>query len=338
MKTQIKSIISFVVMLFASITANAAGRLYIDDFSISPDETKQVAINFESDTDLAGIQAIVTLPSGLDFVDLRTENDIIDEQDPYYFVMSEKANGHEVSGAFQNNGSKVYKIMIQSTNNFVDAATARTSAIAYFKVQASADFSGQSNYIKLTEVYVSNSSGETSTKLSDTVATVSEEVVLVESVTLDKSTLSLFVGKTATLTATVLPSEAANKNITWSSTNSNIASVNASGLVTAKAAGTVTIRATAQDGSGKSASCMVTVTAPSNKFYINNFSIAAGEEKEVAILLDNNVNFTAFQAELTLPKGLEFVNMGTEESPGYFTLSDRANGHSISSAIIDSDR
>jgi len=80
----------------------------------------------------------------------------------------------------------------------------------------------------------------------------------VTNVTLSQTSLSLAVGSSATLTATVDPSNAANKTVTWSSSNANVAAVN-NGLVTALAAGNATITVTTADG-GKTATCAVTVT------------------------------------------------------------------------------
>lgn len=86
--------------------------------------------------------------------------------------------------------------------------------------------------------------------------------ISVSSVTITPSTLSLFIGKTSTLTANVRPSNATDNSVTWSSSNTAVATVNSSGKVTAVAAGTATITATANDGSGKKATCAVTVKAP----------------------------------------------------------------------------
>ena len=83
--------------------------------------------------------------------------------------------------------------------------------------------------------------------------------VPVTNITLNKSTLSLRIGQTDTLSATVLPNNATNKNVRWESNKTNIATVNSSGLVTAVAAGETTITATTEDG-GKVARCTVTVT------------------------------------------------------------------------------
>ena len=82
----------------------------------------------------------------------------------------------------------------------------------------------------------------------------------VQSVGLNKTELALEVGKTGTLEAKVEPSDATNKNVTWSSSNSEVATVD-NGVVTAVSAGEAIITVTTEDG-GKTATCKVTVNAP----------------------------------------------------------------------------
>jgi len=80
----------------------------------------------------------------------------------------------------------------------------------------------------------------------------------VTDIVLDKATLSLTVGETETLTATVSPNDAANKAVSWTSSHPLVATV-ANGKVTAVKAGTATITVTTADG-GFTATCTVTVT------------------------------------------------------------------------------
>ena len=77
---------------------------------------------------------------------------------------------------------------------------------------------------------------------------------------LNKSTLTLQEKGSYALTTTAKPDNATNKNVTWESSDTSIATVDANGTVTAISAGTATITVTAQDGSGVSTSCSVTVT------------------------------------------------------------------------------
>lgn len=81
---------------------------------------------------------------------------------------------------------------------------------------------------------------------------------LVAGVSLSPENLSLKPGETAALTATVLPNTAVNRNVTWSSSDSSVASVDQSGNVTALKSGTAVITVTTEE-SGFTASATVTV-------------------------------------------------------------------------------
>lgn len=83
--------------------------------------------------------------------------------------------------------------------------------------------------------------------------------VPVTGVTLNKDTLALTEGGNETLTATVEPSNATNKSVTWSSDAPQYADVNQTGKVTAVAAGSAIITVKTGDG-GKMDTCSVTVT------------------------------------------------------------------------------
>lgn len=89
-------------------------------------------------------------------------------------------------------------------------------------------------------------------------ASEAPEVVAVTGVKLDQTTLTLNAGKSAQLTATVSPSNATNKSVTWSSNNSNVSV--SGGKVTAKTAGSAVVTVTTADG-GYTAQCNVTVNA-----------------------------------------------------------------------------
>lgn len=90
--------------------------------------------------------------------------------------------------------------------------------------------------------------------------TVSAADVAVTGVTLAPDTASLKVGETQQLTPTITPSNATDKTVTYKSSSDTIASVSASGLVTAKSVGEATITVTTKNGS-KTATSVITVTA-----------------------------------------------------------------------------
>lgn len=92
-------------------------------------------------------------------------------------------------------------------------------------------------------------------KMLKSVATIK-----VEAVSLNKVNTTLNIGESEKLVATILPSNASNKNVTWKSGNPLVATVN-NGTITAVGIGTTTIAVTTQDG-GKMASILVEVNTP----------------------------------------------------------------------------
>ena len=88
------------------------------------------------------------------------------------------------------------------------------------------------------------------------------QAIIVElvSISFANESENLIVGKTKTLTATIMPENATNKTITWTSSNTDVATVSTQGIVTAKGAGTTVITATTDNG--KTAKCTITVEQP----------------------------------------------------------------------------
>ena len=151
----------------------------------------------------------------------------------------------------------------------------------------------------------------------------------VTSVILDKTDLTLDVNDTEKLTATVNPNDATNKTVTWKSDKPEIVEVDSNGNVTAKAAGTATITATAD---GKSASCKVTVngqpaTVPVQSVELNQttLELIAGKEATLTATVkpDNATNRTvAWESNAT--------NVATVDNNGKVTA--KAEGTAIITA------
>ena len=120
----------------------------------------------------------------------------------------------------------------------------------------------------------------------------SKDVVSVTGVTLNKTSTSIQVGGTDTLTATVLPEDATNQNVTWKSDKPEIATVDANGKdangkVTAVKAGEATITVTTEDG-GKTATCKVTVSETS--VAVTGVTL---NKSETSLLVGGNETLTA---------------------------------------------
>ncbi len=119
--------------------------------------------------------------------------------------------------------------------------------------------------------------------------------------------MDLEVGKTLKLDATVEPENAANKNVTWSSTDENVATVSDTGLVTGVAVGTATVTATTADG-GFTATCAVTVS-PASSSTPAELQIIYCNEQEIWVSVLNSAS-----QELIL--GLKKENFSLTDATG----------------------
>ena len=119
--------------------------------------------------------------------------------------------------------------------------------------------------------------------------------IAVTGVSLSSNSETVKAGKTVTLVATVSPSNATNKNVTWSTSSSAIATVSNAGVVTGVAAGTATITVTTVDGS-KTATCTVVVTAAS----------AGGEETFSITYTDLPSTYQTSDTVYTADSGIKF--------------------------------
>ena len=151
---------------------------------------------------------------------------------------------------------------------------------------------------------------------------------LVSGVTLDKADVSLTkAGETAQLTVTVSPEDAANKKVTWTSSNPKVAIVDENGKVTAVGSGTCTITVTTEDGE-KTAECKITVNIPSqpgNPSQPDNPSQPAEpdttEETQVAAKQQE-------KNELALNEGLKVSQTGSKINVTWGKVKD-AEGYEV---------
>jgi len=130
-------------------------------------------------------------------------------------------------------------------------------------------------------------------KTDISVITVNSSNVAVTSVSLNPTSAALAVGGTQQLTATVLPSNATNKSVTYTSNNTGVATVNASGLVTAISNGTATITVTTVNGNKTNTAVITVNTASGNYFTIknrwtNNYLYDAGANVGYGAAVANN--------------------------------------------------
>ena len=136
-----------------------------------------------------------------------------------------------------------------------------------------------------------------------------EEHYDVTSVELSDNTLSLNTGSTYSLTAAVLPDNASNKSVTWSSSDPAVADVDTDGTVSALSAGTAQITATAENGS--SDVCDVTVMTPSVAYKVRSQSKTWSSEKT-----DGKTAGTAGSGSLT-QLNIQLTSLGADDNIQY---------------------
>ena len=146
--------------------------------------------------------------------------------------------------------------------------------------------------------------GTVSTTLGITVTPIS-----VTSVVLDSNSATVKAGKTVTLVATVYPTNATNRNVTWSSNNTSVATVSNAGVVNGISAGEATITVTTVDGS-KKATCVVTVTSAAASGYYEDIINNAATVSD----LGNTATSTWKDFTITLSSGAAYTihSMGTK--------------------------
>lgn len=116
--------------------------------------------------------------------------------------------------------------------------------------------------------------------------TATRKVVLPSSITLDRNEATIKVGETTTLKANVLPADADDKTIVWSSENSDIASVTNNGVVTGHKAGTTKIIVTT-NANGLKDECILTVLQPATGITLDRQNISFANIGETVQLIAN---------------------------------------------------
>ena len=155
--------------------------------------------------------------------------------------------------------------------------------------------------------------------------------VQVSSITLNETETEMMVGEKLQLTATISPDNATDKRVTWNSTNEAVAVVSENGLVTALGSGSCMVKATANDGSGKSASCLVTVEK-NNKLTVTDMTQCSGGRGVLNVLLSDEETIMGFQFDLQLPEGVTVAENGSNLMAQL--TGNAVNTHSISSSKI----
>ena len=216
-----------------------------------------------------------------------------------------------------------------SNNNSV--ATVSSSGLVSAKAEGTAKITAKTE------------DGGKTASMTITVKKAGEGNVAVTGVSLDKSSMSLKVGESGTLKATVSPTNATNKGLTWTTSMSSVATVTSDGVVTAKAAGTATITVKTDDG-GKTATCNVTVTydpGPGGDISVSQVTISpttanmtVGDTKQFSVKIDpanatnQEVSWSSSEPSIA---SVDSKGMVTAKAEGKATITVTAKDGGISS-------
>lgn len=217
-------------------------HFYIQDFKIAVGETKTVSLILDNETEFTAFQTDLYLPEGISIVPNSAK------------MTSRGYASHSISMKSFSDGRT--RIACLSSNS--DAFTGNSGVLLTIDFTANKDAAETSKIQMKNQTFVTPHVKEY--KLLNSECTVTTERALVESITLEPTSLVLIEGNSQQLIATVLPTFASTKDIEWSSSAPDIATVSATGLVTALKSGNCVITAAAVDGSGVTATCPVTVT------------------------------------------------------------------------------
>lgn len=206
-----------------------AGAFDIADFEINTNESIDVPVNLSSYTNkkYSALQFDVTLPEGLQFENAELGEELI-------------AAGFQIKSKAQTTGA--IRVIVTPTNNLTGVDY--TENLLYIKVKALNSAEPGIEDIQITNAYLSSVDGS-DLYLEDSSASVTFKSTI-KTISLDPQTQNIILGQSGTITATVQPADAANRQLQWSVSDPTVAELNGNGLeATLKALklGSVTVTA-----------------------------------------------------------------------------------------------
>lgn len=240
-----KKILLTTLCLMATLSATALSQLYINDFAISPGETKVVEIMLDNDTAFTALQADIYLPDGLT---IEQENG-----DYLFSLTSRQGSDHTIASATLSSGAIRIYITSQDLNTF----SGNSGALITFNITADNSFTG-SKIIEIKNIMATDED-RVLHHFPNTACTVSKyEPAVVTS--LMTTSCDIPQGVKVKFNVGVSPDNAENKTLAWTSSDETIATVTTNGTIETLAMGTVTITATTTDGTNLAINYIINVT------------------------------------------------------------------------------
>ena len=258
--------------------------MYIPDFNLPRAGSTEVDVYLHSTTPTWMLQLYLQLPEGITATSVRYS-------DAFSDLTNYNQNGYtynENSLTWAMAGQELRMVSMNMSRQHAIPASPEGLSVFTIRLQASSamsigSYSITTNSFKFVAATTTDGEGYIGANRSCTVNIVQ----LATGITLNKSSASLYTGDSETLIATVSPSNAYDKTVSWSSSNTSVATVDQNGKVTAVKAGTATITVSTTDGSNLSASCTVTVWQLATGITLNSddFSLYVGKGKTLSAII-----------------------------------------------------
>lgn len=251
-----------------NIRNQAINLCYIPDFSVGVSKTKTVSLMLENETHFTAFQTDLYLPEGLSIVDDS-------------FRLTTRTANHSIATKSFSDGRT--RLICFSTDN--KAISSSAGAVVEFDIRANNDEEGVHS-IELKNQIFSTLSAEDNI-LPNSITDVRVSRILVSEIILSEIKVALGDDDSIQIYANVIPSDATNTEIIWSSSDESVATV-FNGLVVGHKAGTAIIRAEAADGSGVFAECEVEVSPNSGISSVGTEGISVSTEPYVVTVYGIN--------------------------------------------------
>ena len=214
-------------------------------------------------------------------------------------------------------GYGIERPVISCDGEEVTITCPNTGVTIYYRLNESGSYSAYTTPIAINVDTVVEAYSQLGEETSVVVKETCIANVAVTGVTLSDNSITINRFETYTLSATVMPNDATDKSVTWSSSNVNVATVDSNGVVRSVASGSATITVTTVDG-GFTAQCSVSVTnryayftlvslADNNTFTIKNGGNAA---RSLSYSLDDGTTWSSFSLATGATQTIATINSG----------------------------
>ena len=301
-----KLLLFITLIIMAAATHLRAASLSVENLIIPSGQNGQLAVSMtNTETNLSGFQFRLYLPEGLSIA--------TNDKGKFQYMLGDRIANHSLTIRALDDGG--YQFIAYSMDG--DAITGTSGVLLSVPVVPAENFTsgnGTISDIRLTDLDANK------TTCSNVSFTITKQAIPATGITLSQSVLSFnAVNQSATLTATVTPANATIKSVTWTSSNTNVATVNSTGVVTAIADGTATITATTSDGTNLSATCAVTVgtSVPATGITLSQSAVSFTAANQTATLTATVTPANATNKSVTWTSSN--TNVATVSSTGVVT-------------------